>query len=186
MALFIFLPARMGDIVGGLMATMTIDPGMGIAQITPPQVICPGPAPAFVAMIESSAAKAPQSAAPSTEPQSIARAPDGLFYIDAVVNGAPIRFLIDTGATTIVLTKDDAQRAGVMPAPVAFDSTANTAGGDVAMARVELARMNVGNAIDFNVPAVVTRGNLGVSLLGASWLTQIGSLTITGDRMTLQ
>jgi clan AA aspartic protease (TIGR02281 family) len=118
-------------------------------------------------------------------PRSIRRDPDGLFYVDAVVNGAPVRFLIDTGATSIVLTKADAARAGVLPANESFDAKVTTAGGETAMAWVRLDRVTVAGALDWDVPAAVASANLGVSLLGASWLTQIGSMTITGDRMVL-
>jgi aspartyl protease family protein len=181
---FTLLPLNIADMMASVLATMAVDPGLVIVKDTPPAPVCSGPAPAFAAMLRSNTVEPVKPAAAALH--SIRRAPDGLFYIDAVVNGAPIRFLIDTGATMIVLTKEDAARAGVMPTAAAFDQSAKTAGGDTAMARIRLARLSVGQSIDFDVPAAVAQSNLGVSLLGASWITQLGSVTIAGDRMLLQ
>ena len=186
MTALILLSATVNDVIGGLLATMAFDPGTGAAMRAATVQSCGAPSPVFAALIRSDKVDLAQFTTPSASSQAISRAPDGLFYVDAIVNGAPVRFLIDTGATTIVLTKKDAARAGVLPVAEAFNAIANTAGGDTAMARIRLARISVGHSIDFDVPAAVAQGNLGVSLLGASWLTQVGSVTITGDRMVLQ
>jgi len=116
----------------------------------------------------------------------IARSADGLFYVSAAVNGVAVRFLVDTGATTIVLTAADAARAGVLPGPEEFHHQAATAGGNTAMARVRLARVGVGQSERRGVDAAITSAGLGVSLLGQSWLSQMGSMTIAGDRMVLR
>lgn len=114
------------------------------------------------------------------------RASDGLFYINAVINGETVRLLVDTGASMIVLTPEDAQRVGAMPTPSAYTVDADTAGGGSKMARVTLAQMTVGRTAASAVPAVVASDRLGVSLLGQNWLSRIGSVTIEGDRMTLR
>lgn len=116
----------------------------------------------------------------------IRRAPDGLFYVNAQVNGASVRFLVDTGASTIVLTKDDAARAGVLPDIQAFSESADTAGGKTAMARTKLAHLAAGTTERRDVDAVVASEGLGVSLLGQSWLSQLESLQITGDRLVMR
>lgn len=116
----------------------------------------------------------------------IRRAADGLFYVNAQVNGAPVRFLVDTGASTIVLTKDDAARAGVLPDIHAFSESADTAGGKTAMARTKLAHLAAGTTERHDVDAVVASEGLGVSLLGQSWLSQLESLQITGDRLVMR
>jgi aspartyl protease family protein len=186
MAAFILLPTKVGEIIGSVLATLAFDGGVAPQTVPGPIAQCNGPSPVFAAMVQTQSTQpsAPIPAKPGAH--SINRAADGLFYIDAIVNGARVRFLIDTGATTIVLTKGDAMRAGVLPHAARFDETANTAGGETRMARVRLARLTVGRSIDFDVPAAVANDGLGVSLLGASWLTQIASLTIAGDRMVLQ
>ncbi len=122
----------------------------------------------------------------STTAGEIRRDPDGLFYVNALVNGVRVRFLVDTGASTIVLTPADAGRAGVLPQAAEFHDSAETAGGRTAMARVKLARLVVGPVEQRDVDAAVVGSGLNVSLLGQSWLTQLQSVTISGDRMVLQ
>lgn len=116
----------------------------------------------------------------------IRRAPDGLFYINARVNGAPVRFLVDTGASTIVLTKADAARAGVLPDSDAFIESAETAGGKTAMARTKLAVLAAAATERRDVDAVIASEGLAVSLLGQSWLSQLESLQIKGDHMVMR
>lgn len=116
-------------------------------------------------------------------PQNLWRADDGLFYVDAEINGAPVRFLVDTGASMIVLTADDARRVGA--APVDYSLSADTAAGKSKMAKVTLANMRVGATSAEAVPAAVAQQELGVSLLGQNWLSHLASVTIEGDRMIL-
>lgn len=117
---------------------------------------------------------------------AIRRERDGLFYLNAWVNGVPVRFLVDTGATTVVLTPADAARAGVMPDVAAFRYTARTAGGSTAMARVRLDQLTAGAARRRGVDAAIAGAGLGVSLLGQSYLSQLRSVRISGDTMVLE
>ncbi len=117
---------------------------------------------------------------------AIRRAGDGLFYCNGWVNGVPVRFLVDTGATTVVLTPADAARAGVLPDAAAFRFSAATAGGPVAMARIRLAQLAAGSAERRDVDAAIAGGGLGVSLLGQSYLAQLASVRISGDTMVLE
>lgn len=118
--------------------------------------------------------------------EEIRRDPDGLFYITALVNGVRVRFLVDTGASIIVLTLNDAGRAGVLSAAPGFQDSAETAGGQTAMTRVKLARLVAGPAEQRDVDAAVVGDGLDVSLLGQSWLSKFQSVTIRGDRMELK
>jgi aspartyl protease family protein len=122
---------------------------------------------------------------PVATPQGneIGRAADGLFYVTAIVNGAPVRFIVDTGATTVVLTREDARRAGITLDDQHFDASAQTAAGNTAMARIVLQDVVVGNKRTRAVDAAVVRADLPVSLLGQNWLSKLDSLTITGDRL---
>lgn len=117
---------------------------------------------------------------------AIRRSGDGLFYLDAWVNGVPVRFLVDTGATTVVLTPADAARAGVLPGAAAFRYSAQTAGGKTAMARIRLAQLTAGAAERRDVDAAIAGAGLGVSLLGQSYLSQLSSVRISGDTMVLE
>lgn len=114
------------------------------------------------------------------------RASDGLFYLNALVNGVPVRFLVDTGANAVVLTAEDAQRAGVSAGAARSSELAQTAGGPVAMSRIRLRSLEAGPMRKHDVEVAVTSSDLTVSLLGQSWLSQLGSVTIAGDRMVLQ
>jgi len=113
-------------------------------------------------------------------------APDGHYYLTASVNGTDIRFVVDTGATQIVLTQRDAQRAGIDTANLAFTSLANTANGTVPIAPVRLGTVDLGPIHDKNVRAVVNRGELDTSLLGMSYLTGFAKVEFDGSRMILQ
>lgn len=125
---------------------------------------------------------------PPVTPQGseVRRAADGLFYVMAIVNGAPVKFLVDTGATIVVLTPEDARRAGVALDEKHYSSSAETANGRTAMARVTLNEMIVGNKHTQAIDAAVVQGNLPVSLLGQNWLAQLNSITISGDRLLFQ
>ena len=98
------------------------------------------------------------------------RGRDGHFHLTAQVNGAPVRFLVDTGASDVVLTRDDAVRVGLDPARLDFTRRAMTANGPVMTAPVRLDRVAVGELEARTVPAVVGGGELFQSLLGMSYL----------------
>ncbi len=114
------------------------------------------------------------------------RSSDGLFYLDAQVNGTVVRFLVDTGATSIVLTRSDAERSGVMPDAAAFSRAASTAAGHTKFAAVKLDHLVAGPAAQYNVDAAVAGEGLQVSLLGISWLSRLNGVSLEGDRMVLR
>lgn len=128
-------------------------------------------------------APVPPAIAEPTESAALHRAPDGLFYVTGLVNGVPVRFLVDTGASTIVLTQEDAARAHLTPDADGYRERAETVGGDTAMAWVVIPDLHVGSVHARALPAAVVRSGLGVSLLGQNWLSQLASLTIAGDRL---
>lgn len=113
------------------------------------------------------------------------RAPDGHYYLAAEVNGAPIRFVVDTGATDIVLSREDAVAAGLRPEDLNFTGQASTANGIVRTAPVRLDSISVEGLTDRGVRAVVNSGALRESLLGMGYLERFGSVEISGGRMIL-
>jgi aspartyl protease family protein len=113
------------------------------------------------------------------------RANDGLFYVTGHINGQPVRFLVDTGASAITLTAADAARVGASDSNEA-PWVAETANGRRTMRRVQLASMAVGAKAATNVPAAVAPDGLNVSLLGANWIAHISSMTIEGDRLLMR
>ncbi|HYD14101.1 MAG TPA: TIGR02281 family clan AA aspartic protease [Allosphingosinicella sp.] len=116
-------------------------------------------------------------------PRELRRGPDGHFYADAQVNGATIRFMVDTGASWVVLRAEDAQRAGIqLPAE---RSLAMGVGGPVEVVPVTLERIAIGGIEARGVQAAVAE-ELPVSLLGQSYLSRLGSVEIRGDTMVLR
>ena len=116
-------------------------------------------------------------------PRELQRGPDGHFYADAQVNGATIRFLVDTGASVVVLSPADAQRAGIqLPAE---RGVAMGVGGPIEIIPVTLDRIAVGGIEARGVQAAVAQ-DLPVSLLGQSYLQRVASVEIRGDRMVLR
>ncbi|MCC0046323.1 MAG: TIGR02281 family clan AA aspartic protease [Rhodobacteraceae bacterium] len=115
----------------------------------------------------------------------VAASDDGHYYLTAEVNGARVLFVVDTGASQIVLTARDAERAGLDPAGLGYFGSAQTANGMVRTAPVRLERFTLGPFEDRNLPAVVNAGDLDTSLLGMSYLGRFRTLAISGDRLHL-
>ncbi|MDT0683589.1 TIGR02281 family clan AA aspartic protease [Roseicyclus sp. F158] len=111
--------------------------------------------------------------------------PDGHYHLLAEVNGEPIRFVVDTGASDIVLGGEDAARAGVETDDLGFSGVAQTANGRVRTARVWLDSFSIGGLVDEDVPAVVTDGEMPGSLLGMRYLNTFGSVEFGGGEMVL-
>jgi len=116
---------------------------------------------------------------------ALRRSADGHFHANVEVNGTQLRFIVDTGATDMVLSRRDASAAGIDVDALAFTGRAITANGAVATARVGLASVALGGFEAANVPASVTAGALDFSLLGMSFLDRFARVEIAGDRMTL-
>lgn len=111
---------------------------------------------------------------------------DGHYHLTAEVNGTPIRFLIDTGASTIALGPRDAARVGIDPDGLAYASQARTANGIVQTATVLLDSVAIGEIRDTRVPAVVLRAELEQSLMGMSYLSRFARVSIEGNRLVLE
>lgn len=113
------------------------------------------------------------------------RAPDGHYYMTILVNGAPIRFVVDTGATDVVLTKRDARQAGLDPSKLDYFGEARTANGTVQTAPVRLREMRVGEMVDRDVRAFVNAGEMRESLLGMGYLNRFERIEFVRNRMIL-
>jgi len=129
----------------------------------------------------------PGRAAVATEDRiEVPRSPDGHFYLTLLVNGAPVQFMIDTGASAVVLRPDDAARAGIDTAGLAFTGRANTANGAIRTAPVRLAKVSLGAIEDRNLRAWVNEGEMDQSLLGMSYLERWGRIEIAGQHLVLE
>jgi aspartyl protease family protein len=128
------------------------------------------------------------STAPQVVEQGVAlrRGGDGHFHARAEVNGVAVEFLVDTGASSVVLSRRDAQRVGLDPERLVFSQPAQTANGLVYSAPVTLDVLRLGPFEDRNVPATVNGGDLDVSLMGMSYLRRFARVTVEGERMLLE
>jgi aspartyl protease family protein len=111
---------------------------------------------------------------------------DGHFYLSLDLNGVPVRFVIDTGASDMVLSGADAARIGLDTDQLIFSGRALTANGMVQTAPVRLDTVALGGLIDQDVRAVVNRGDLTESLLGMSYLRRFDRLEISGGQLVLE
>ncbi len=115
----------------------------------------------------------------------LTRAGDGHFYATLGVNGADITFVVDTGATNVVLSKDDALRAGFDLSALNYLGRARTANGMVRTANVKLETVSFGDRTDHNLPASVNEGQLETSLLGMAYLSRFTTIQISGNQLRL-
>jgi aspartyl protease family protein len=109
----------------------------------------------------------------------------GHYIVTAQVNGTPVRFLVDTGASIIALTPDDAHAAGFDRGRLDFDGRMQTANGAARFARVTLREIRLG-AISLNdIDAAVMPARGGISLLGMNFLKQLDAYEIRDGQLTL-
>lgn len=116
----------------------------------------------------------------------VPRAPDGHYYLTLDINGAPVDFVVDTGATSMVLTQDDAARAGLRHTDLAYFTEAMTANGLVRTAPVTLTEVGLGAIVDRDVTAFVNAGEMEQSLLGMTYLQRFTRLEISGGTLVLE
>jgi aspartyl protease family protein len=116
---------------------------------------------------------------------TLSRANDGHFYASLNVNGRNVEFVIDTGATAIVLSKKDAETIGINTNNLNYMGQAYTANGVVRTAFVELGVVKLGNITDYDLPASVNGGELFGSLLGMDYLNLFSEFKINGNTLTL-
>ena len=110
----------------------------------------------------------------------------GHFVVAGLVDGVKIKFLVDTGATDVVLNSGDAMRLGLNFKQLSFDKIYQTANGIVRGAPVKLGRVKIGPIEITNVRASVNGADMTNSLLGMSFLSRIGGYEVIGDRLTLK
>ena len=111
---------------------------------------------------------------------------DGHFHLVADVNGVPVRFVVDTGATSLALGQRDAERVGIDLDRLAFVGQARTANGLVETATVRLDSIAIGDISDSGVPAIVIRGDLDRSLMGMEYLRRFARVGFEGDTLVLE
>jgi aspartyl protease family protein len=116
----------------------------------------------------------------------IARGQSGEFALQAKINGITAPMVIDTGATSVVLSYETAKAAGLPLELLEYDVDLETAGGHTRAARLTLDRLAIGKLVERSVPAlVVQRGQIKTNLLGMSFLDRLESWEVHPDRLML-
>jgi aspartyl protease family protein len=121
----------------------------------------------------------------SDEAIELRRGIDGHFHARLTIDGVPVSFIVDTGASQMVLSLEDARRVGIDPERLSFTGRASTANGTVRIAPVRLASVQLGPFEERDVEASVNGGQLHSSLLGMSYLQHFARIEISGDVMRL-
>jgi clan AA aspartic protease (TIGR02281 family) len=116
----------------------------------------------------------------------VARGQAGEFALQAKINGVKAPMVIDTGATSVVLTYETAKAIGLPLEMLEYDVDVETAGGHTKAARLTLDRLAVGQLVEKSVPAlVVPRGQMRTNLLGMSFLDRLESWGVQADKLML-
>lgn len=110
---------------------------------------------------------------------------DGHFYTNANVDGAQVRFLVDTGASIVALTADDAAAAGISWDEQSLRPIGRGASGTVNGVPVRIERMDINGIEARDVQAAIIPDGLDVSLMGQSFLRHIDTVDIDGDEMKM-
>lgn len=111
---------------------------------------------------------------------------DGHFYLVLHLNGVPVNFVVDTGASSVVLSQQDARRVGLDPADLIYSGSANTANGVVKTAPARIEDVRLGNAEQGPLSVSVNGGQMDGSLLGMTYLRRFESIEIKGDHLLLK
>jgi aspartyl protease family protein len=133
----------------------------------------------------TAAAETPDTSSLPSDELVLDRESDGHFYADVEVNGQSLRVLVDTGASGIALSLDDARRAGLGVSIGMNEIVGQGASGDVRGEHVMLDRIRLG-AVEVQQASAVVLASGGQSLLGQSFLAKFHSVEIRGDRMFLR
>lgn len=115
----------------------------------------------------------------------VPRAPDGHYYLTLQVNGEPIEFMIDTGASDVVLSQQDARKVGIDTGALDYVGEASTANGKVRTARVRLDDVRLGDADEGGMVAWVNDGQMDISLLGMEYLQGFAKMEFSGNQLIL-
>ena len=118
---------------------------------------------------------------------ALARAQSSDFQITTDINGHSIPMILDTGASSVVLTNEAAKAVGLPVEVIKYTVNIATANGHTKAAEVTLDRVAVGSIVERSVPALIAQpGQLKTSLLGMSFLNRLQSWEVRGDKLVLR
>lgn len=116
----------------------------------------------------------------------LTKSDDKHFYANAVIGGVPVRFMVDTGATHVSLSPDDARRLGHDLDQLNYSSPHNTANGTVYLAPTRIQSISIGPITMYDVKGTIHRDGLKTSLLGMSFLNRLSGFEKTGNRLVFR
>ena len=142
--------------------------------------------PTRIARAKSTVSDLLRPRAASIRAVQISRAQGGEFALQAKINGVSTPMVIDTGATSVVLTYETAKAAGLPLEVLEYDVDLETASGHTKAARLTLDRLAIGKLVERSVPAlVVPHGQMKTNLLGMTFLDRLESWEVRADRLML-
>ena len=143
-------------------------------------------APVEVAAIDAAEVEPEAAMVVSAGKAGVRKAADGHFWAEAQVEGRHVRFLVDTGASSVALTASDARRLGIDTRRLEFDRPVSTAAGRTHAAAVTLDWISVSGVRVEDVEALVVEDGLEVSLLGMTYLGRLSRFEAAGDQLVLR
>ncbi len=111
---------------------------------------------------------------------------NGHFEVRALVNGAHINFLVDTGATHVALSPKDARRIGFNPSELNYNRQVSTANGLIYVAPIMIKQIKIGDIVVRNVSGAVIKEGLGDPLLGMSFLGKLSTFSMSREVLVLK
>ena len=122
---------------------------------------------------------------PITNQMTLRPGRNGHFFVTAEIRGVEVEFMVDTGASHIALTAEDAERIGLNPENLAYNAVTQTANGATPVAMITLDDVSIGQIEVRDVPAIVTRAPMGISLLGMSFLGRLDGYQVERGNLIL-
>lgn len=155
----------------------------GIAARFFDQKLAQPPAQAAVAQSDNQ----PRQSTSSGRSLTLESGRDGHFPVEARIEGRRLDFIVDTGASLVILRKSDAAQAGFRPMRSDYTATVSTANGKIQAAPFKLEQIEVGGITVYDVPALVLPDEaLWKNLLGMSFLSRLRRYEVANGRMVLE
>jgi clan AA aspartic protease (TIGR02281 family) len=122
----------------------------------------------------------------ATNQMSFRRGGDGVYRVEAQVNEAQVRFVVDPGVSTVMLSLEDARAAGIDTAKLSFSARAATPQGEMSVASVTIPMLSLKQLTLFNVGGVVAQGHMPSSILGSTFLKRFDSYDVGETELVLR
>lgn len=130
--------------------------------------------------------EAPVITAHQVRTASLRKEGDGHFWATAYVNKRPVRFLVDTGASLVALTREDARKIGLNTDKLKMNAKVKTASGEIDAAVASIETIEIDGVTINNVQAVVIEKGLEHSLLGMSFLNRLRGWDVTANAIVIR